>query len=286
MKQFFDVLNYPFIHTDHVSVSLYSLIFIVLVFLAIQLFLRAVKFILTQLTKRNDDFDSAKIYTVVQLLKYFLYVIAAVLILDNVGVNINAFIIGSAAFLAAIGLGLQSIFQDMVSGLIIFFEGIMHKGDILEVGDMVVQVEEINLRTSKVKNRDGNYMIIPNSQLTMNNVINWSHQNILSRFHVDVGVAYGTDTSLVKDILLRCAEQHELTINHKGYEVWFEDFGDSALQFRLLFWARKSWTSEAIRSDIRFSIDQAFRENNIEIPFPQRVVHFPENKNPQNSITN
>ncbi len=273
MKQFFDILNYPFIHTDHVSVSLYSLIFISLVFLAIHLFVRTVKFLLTTLTSTNDDFDSAKIYTVIKLLKYFLFVIAVVLILDNVGVNINALLIGSAAFLAAIGLGLQSIFQDMVSGLIIFFEGIMHKGDILEVDDMVVEVEEINLRTSKVKNRDGNYIMIPNSKLTTNNVVNWSHQNILSRFYVDIGVAYGSDTALVKSILIDCAKNHEMTINHKGYEVWFEDFGDSALQFRLLFWARKSWTSETIRSEIRFSIDAEFRKNNISIPFPQRVWH-------------
>ena len=273
MKEILEVLNYPLIHTDHVSVSLYSLIFILIIFLAIHLFVRSVKFILNRLTSKNDDFDSAKIYTIVKLLRYMLFVIAAALILDNIGVNINALLIGSAAFLAAIGLGLQSIFQDMVSGLVIFFEGIIHKGDILEIDDMVVEVEEINLRTSKVKNRDGNYVLIPNSKLTTNNVVNWSHQNILSRFHIDIGVAYGSDTALVKSILIECAKSHKLTIKHKGYDVWFENFGDSALQFRLLFWARKSWTSEVIQSEIRFAIDKAFRENNIMIPFPQRVMH-------------
>jgi len=273
LERVFDILSYPFIHTEHVSVSLYSVFFIILVFVAIHFFVRAVRYILTRLTARNDDFDSSKIYTVIQLLRYALIVIAAVLILDNVGVNINALLIGSAAFLAAIGLGLQSIFQDMVSGLVIFFEGIMHKGDILEVDNMVVQVEEINLRTSKVKNRDGNYMIIPNSKLTTNSIVNWSHQNVLSRFFINVGVAYGSDTALVKEILIESAKAHELTINHKGYMVWFDDFGDSALQFRLLFWARKSWDSEIIRSDIRFEIDKRFRENGIEIPFPQRVLH-------------
>lgn len=273
MKKLLEILNHPFIHTDHVSVSLYSLIFILIIFLAIHLFVRSVKFILNRLTSKNDDFDSSKIYTIVKLLRYFLFIIAAVLILDNVGVNINALLIGSAAFLAAIGLGLQSIFQDMISGLVIFFEGIIHKGDILELDDMVVQVEEINLRTSKVKNRDGNYVLIPNSKLTTNNVVNWSHQNILSRFHINVGVAYGSDTELVKSILIQCAKNHELTIKHKGFNVWFEGFGDSALEFRLLFWARKSWTSETIQSEIRFSIDKAFRENNVTIPFPQRVWH-------------
>ena len=156
MKEILEVLNYPLIHTDHVSVSLYSLIFILIIFLAIHLFVRSVKFILNRLTSKNDDFDSAKIYTIVKLLRYMLFVIAAALILDNIGVNINALLIGSAAFLAAIGLGLQSIFQDMVSGLVIFFEGIIHKGDILEIDDMVVELEEINRRTSKLKTRDGN----------------------------------------------------------------------------------------------------------------------------------
>ncbi len=273
MKRILEILNHPFIHSEHISVSAFSIIFIVLVFIIIHFFVRAVKFVLTRLTKKNEDFDTAKIYTIIQLLRYVLYVIAVVLVLDNIGVNINALLIGSAAFLAALGLGLQTIFHDMVSGLVIFFEGVMHKGDILEINGMVVEVEEINLRTSKVKNRDGNFVIIPNGQLTTTQLVNWSHQNLLSRFDITIGVAYGSDTELVKNILIKCAEENELTINHKGFEVWFEDFGDSALQFKLLFWARKSWTSEDIRSDIRFSIDKAFRENNISIPFPQRVLH-------------
>jgi len=165
----------------------------------------------------------------------------------------------------------------MVSGLVIFFEGLIHIGDILEVDGMVVQVEEINLRTSKVKNSDGNFVVIPNGKLTTNTLVNWSHQNVLSRFSVNVGVAYGSDTELVKDLLKKSAEAHPLTIKHKGYDVWFEDFGDSALQFKLLFWARKSWTSETIRSEIRFTIDKEFREHGIQIPFPQRVVHMPQN---------
>ncbi|MFK7757045.1 MAG: mechanosensitive ion channel family protein [Flavobacteriales bacterium] len=274
MKNLLDILKYPFIETAHVSVTLFSIFFIIVVFAIIHIILRTVKFILTRLTSRNEDFDAAKIYTIVKLLKYVLYIIAIVLILDNLGVNINALVIGSAAFLAAIGLGLQTIFQDMVSGLVIFFEGIIHKGDILEVDGMVVQVEEINLRTSRVKNRDGNFVVVPNGKLTTNSLVNWSHQNILSRFSVTVGVAYGSDTELVKQLLIKSAESHPLTIRHKGFEVWFEEFGDSSLNFKLLFWARKSWTSETIKSDVRFAIDKAFRENNIQIPFPQRVVHM------------
>ncbi len=278
MNSVLEVLKYPFIETKHVSVTLYSIFFIILVFAIIHIVLRTVKFILTRLTNRNEDFDSAKIYTIIKLLKYVLYLIAIVLILDNIGVNINALVIGSAAFLAAIGLGLQTIFQDMVSGLVIFFEGIIHKGDILEVDGMVVQVEEINLRTSRVKNRDGNFVVVPNGKLITNPLVNWSHQNILSRFSVVVGVAYGSDTEMVKKVLIKSAESHPLTIKHKGYEVWFEEFGDSALQFKLLFWARKSWTSETIKSEVRFAIDKAFRENGIQIPYPQRVVHLPKSE--------
>ncbi len=152
MKSLKELLEHKFISFGNVEISLLSIFMVIFIFLIVHLLLRAVRFVLTRLTSKNKDFDQAKIYTVIQLIKYVLYVIAVVLILDNVGFDINSLLIGSAAFLAAVGLGLQPIFHDMVSGLVIFFEGIMHKGDILEVDNMVVKVEEINLRTSKVRN--------------------------------------------------------------------------------------------------------------------------------------
>jgi len=274
MKAFLDILKFNFISYGEVKVSLFSVLMVCFIFIAVHLLLRAVRFILTRLTSRNEDFDKAKIYTIIQLIKYVLYVIALVLVLDNIGFDINSLLIGSAAFLAAIGLGLQPIFHDMVSGLVIFFEGMLHKGDILEVDNMLVKVEEINLRTSKVKNRDGNFMIIPNSTLTRNNVVNWSHQNELTRHKIQVGVAYGSDTKLVEQLLIKCARAHKQTVNPKDCVVWFSDFGESALIFELYFWTQKSWYNEVYKSDIRFEIDREFREQGIKIPYPQREIHM------------
>ncbi len=274
MESLKELLEYNFISFGNIKISLFSVIMVVLIFLIVHLILRTVRFVLKRLTSKNKDFDQAKIYTIIQLLKYVLYLIAIVLVLDNLGFDINSLLIGSAAFLAAIGLGLQPIFHDMVSGIVIFFEGVMHKGDVLEVDNMVVKVEEINLRTSKVMTRDGNFLIIPNGTLTSNHVVNWSHQNELSRLMIQVGVAYGSDTKLVEQLLIKCAKEHKQTVNPQNCSVWFVDFGDSALVFQLFFWTRKTWDSEVYKSEIRFEIDRVFRENGIKIPFPQRDVHL------------
>ncbi len=117
-------------------------------------------------------------------------------------------------------------------------------------------------------------MVIPNGTLTRNNVINWSHQNELSRLMIQVGVAYGSDTKLVEQLLVKCAKEHKQTINPQNCQVWFTDFGDSALVFQLFFWTRKTWESELYKSEIRFEIDKVFRENGIKIPFPQRDIHL------------
>ena len=117
-------------------------------------------------------------------------------------------------------------------------------------------------------------MIVPNSQLINERVINWSNSNKLTRFHVKVGVAYGSDVELVKKILLESAESlGEISERLKPF-VRFTDFGDSSLNFELHFWTEEVWKIEDSRSQLRFAIDKKFRENQVTIPFPQRDLHF------------
>ncbi|MDP4763690.1 MAG: mechanosensitive ion channel, partial [Salibacteraceae bacterium] len=187
-------------------------------------------------------------------------------------------IASSAALLIGIGLGIQQIFNDFTCGLILLFGGTVRVGDIVEFNNTVGRIIEIDFRTSKIKTRSGITIIVPNSKLVSDNVINWTTMDDLTRFEVTVGVAYGSDTNLVKNILTDVAREHEAVEPNMPVKVQFTDFGDSSLTFKVLFWARNSWEVEFIKSDMRFAIDQRFREAKVTIPFPQRDVHFYESR--------
>ena len=115
-------------------------------------------------------------------------------------------------------------------------------------------------------------MIVPNTRLTTDNVINWSQNNIVTRFRIDVGVAYGSDTALVEKILVECAKEHKDVLNVPEPYVFFKDFGNSSLDFSLLFFSQNLFRIERTKSDIRFAIDRKFRESKVIIPFPQRDI--------------
>lgn len=209
-------------------------------------------------------------YAINQLLKYVIYVMAAIIALDNVGIQTTVVWGGAAALLVGLGLGLQQTFNDLISGLILLFERTVEVGDVVEIENLVGTVKKIGLRTSLVETRDNITVIVPNSKLVIDNVINWSHYDNKARFKVMIGVAYGSDTDVVKQILLQVARKNIYVLKHPAPRIRFVNFGESSLDFELLFWASNFVVIEDIKSDLRFSINKAFRNHSIEIPFPQR----------------
>jgi len=181
--------------------------------------------------------------------------------------------LGSAALLVGVGLGLQTFFYDILSGFLILFEGTFKVGHIIEIDGEIAQVKRIDIRTSKVMTRDGTMIIVPNRKLTAENQVNWTLQRDISRYNIEVGVAYGTSTSLVRQLLYECVLNHPDVEKTRQIIVRFDDFGESALIFNVFFWTRRNWDVEILKSDLRFAIDEAFKANQIEIPFPQRVMH-------------
>jgi small-conductance mechanosensitive channel len=224
-------------------------------------------------SKRIDNRNRITIST---LLKYLIWVIAIILSLDVIGVKITILLAGSAALLVGLGLGLQQIFSDIVSGIFLLLEGSVKIGDIMEVDGIVGKVLKINLRTSEVLTRAGIIIIVPNHKFIVENVVNWSHNATTTRFTVTVGVSYNSDATLVKKILLECAISHGSIVDRKPYEavVRLIDFGGSSLDFELLFWSKEGFSIENIKSDLRFMILSKFRKNGIEIPFPQRDLNL------------
>ncbi len=221
---------------------------------------------------RRKEINIGTQYAINQLVQYFLFVIAALIILQYIGVQLTVLWGGAAALLVGIGLGLQQTFTDLISGLILLFDRSVEVADVIQVNELIGSVKKIGIRTSLVETWDGIMVIVPNSKLLSDYVINWSHYSRRARFHLKVGVAYGSDTQLVKKLLLQAATSHEKILKRPMPLVRFVDFGDSSLDFELLFWAKDLPHIEDIKSDLRFKVDQLFRENKVTIPFPQRDV--------------
>jgi potassium-dependent mechanosensitive channel len=208
--------------------------------------------------------------------KIFAYVTLAfgtMLAFDSMGIRIDALIATSAVVAVGIGFGLQNIAQNFISGLILLVEQPVRKGDFVRVGEALGVVDDIGLRATRIITRDSVAIIVPNSGLVTEKVINHSRPTSNLRVRVTVGVAYGSDTARVRDVLLAVAAATPGPLASPAAAVRFEAFGDSSLDFALLFWISDPQADLKVASDLRFAIDAAFREAKIEIPFPQRDIH-------------
>lgn len=274
MKELLEILNYELLGYRDFHLSLLDLIIVIGIFFLTWVGLRIFKLFVNRAIKKRQWMDRSSLYALHKLISYFGYTVATLIALETVGLDVTILMAGSAALLVGIGLGIQQIFNDFTSGIILLFGGTVRVGDIVEFDQTVGRVIEIDFRTSKIKTRDGITLIVPNSHLVSDNVINWTEGDNLTRFNVEVGVAYGSDTDLVKRILTQVADTQEGVSKDRPVRVQFTDFGDSSLNFKLLFWAENTWEIEFLRSEMRFEIDRLFREHGVRIPFPQRDVHF------------
>lgn len=222
----------------------------------------------------NSKNDEGNLYAINQLIKYFVWIIAIAFILEALGFEYSIILAGSAALLVGIGLGLQQTFNDILSGIILLFEKSVKVGDVLEIDGDVVIIKQIGFRASKGLNRRRIIMIIPNSIITANKVINWSHQTKNTLFSIDVGVAYGSDVDLVMKVLKESALEHPDINKGDLIEGRLLEFGPSSLHFQLLFYSNEIFSIEKVRSDIRMIISRKFVEHNIVIPFPQLDLHL------------
>lgn len=257
---------------QHIDLRLSKILFVILIFLIA----RIISWMLTQVflfgIYRRNRIDRGSQFAINQILKYIIYLTAIIVALRSVGINMTLLLGGAAALLVGIGLGLQQTFNDFFSGLVLLFERSVSIGDVLEINGTVGSVKKIGLRASIIQTRPNVAVVIPNSKLVNDNVYNWTHYTAQARFDVGVGVAYGSDTALVKRLLLRAVTEHPLVLEYPAPFVRFNEFSESALSFNVYFFSTRFLIIEDIKSDIRFKIDQYFREHDIKIPFPQRDI--------------
>lgn len=271
------ILNFELISIDEYKIKVYSLFIIIFIFLITKLLLLLIRKILYRKNKFNN-FDSGNIYALFQIIKYIIWIVAISFMFKALKIDLTVILAGSAALLVGVGLGLQQTFNDIVSGIILLSEKSIKINDILEIDGDIVKIQEIGLRTSMGLNRDEISIIIPNSLITTNKVINWSHQSKQTRFKINVGVAYGSDVDLVMKILKESALEHTEVVDKTTVDVRFLDFGNSSLDFQLLFYSENIFRIERVKSEIRIIINRKFIENNITIPFPQMDLHIKPEK--------
>lgn len=239
---------------------------------AAQVVIWSVRYLLRKFL-RNTNFEEGTRFMVMRMVRTVVYFLVIVVALDTAGIDLTVFWAGSAALLVGVGIGLQNFFNDVVSGFVLLLEGGVRVGDELEVDGMMVRVERIDLRSTRVITRFGNLIVIPNGLISGQTVRNFTQGENATLIQLDVGVAYGSEVERVKAILLEAANAEEEVVKKAQTAVLFNDFGESSLQFTVYFWIEKPFMRKLISSNIRFRIDETFRVNGIRIPFPQRDVH-------------
>jgi potassium efflux system protein len=213
-------------------------------------------------------------FALAKIVRYAIALIGALVALNSLGIRLDALLAASTVVLVGIGFGLQNIAQNFVSGLILLIERPVSAGDFVQIGDTHGSVVDVGMRATRVITRDEVTIIVPNSELVTGQVVNHSVPTPNLRMAVRVGVAYGTETSRVEEVLLAVARADAGVLATPEPEVRFDDFGESSLDFSLLVWIADPGEDLRTASRLRFAIDAAFRANGIEIPFPQRDVHI------------
>ena len=222
----------------------------------------------------RTSLDTGARTSLVNIVIYAFWILAIYTGINILGINLSSLAFMAGALGIGIGFGLQNIVNNFVSGIILLFDPSIQVGDMVQVGDDWGIVNRINIRTTVVQTFDNASLIIPNSEMLSNKVTNWSFKDPKIRRQVDVGVAYGSDVQLVRELLLRIAQEMPDIMDDPAPWVDFRDFGDSALIFRVRFWISSPNYWLTAPTEFRFRIDEEFRKHGIEIAFSQQDIHI------------
>ncbi len=276
MADLLQAINYK-VSLGDFQLSLIGFVYAVIVLLVIYTLSVVIKEALRERVLKDRDLEPGLKDSIVRITGYVLWMTGILIALRVVGISATALTVVFGALGIGLGFGLQNIFNNFLSGIILLFERPIQVGDVIEINGIWGTVKEINVRSTRVTTFDNADMIIPNSDFISQSLTNWSFRDARVRRSVEVGVAYGSDIDLVRQILVDVVYQHPRVLRRPHPEVLFTDFGESALIFKVRFWVHVDWFL-MIETDVRFDIDKQFRENNIRIPFPQRDLHFKSDK--------
>ncbi|OHE84387.1 MAG: hypothetical protein A2190_00090 [Lysobacterales bacterium RIFOXYA1_FULL_69_10] len=229
---------------------------------------------------RRAGTNAASLYTVSRLVHYVLLAVGVLLALELAGIPVGKFTVFAGALGVGLGFGLQAIFNNFVSGLILLFDKSLKVGDFVELdAELRGTVRDINIRATRITTNDNIDILVPNSEFVSGRVVNWTHRETRRRLRVPFAVAYGVDKERVKKAALEAASRVPFTRAMEGDDrpqVWLVGFGDSAVEFILAVWLTEEAArrNAAIKAAYLWELDTSLKEHGIEIPFPQRDLHL------------
>lgn len=268
------IFTYDFTMLAGVPISIWSLIqFFTFVFLLFFLTGKFNKLLVNKILARYN-LDIGVRQSIGTITRYILIILGMYVIVTAAGINLNALTVLFGALGVGIGFGLQNIVNNFISGLIILFERPIKVGDRIEVGGVNGDVVDISARSTTVITNDNISIIVPNSEFISSTVINWSHNDRKIRFRFPVGVSYKEDPEKVRTLLMEVMNEQDGVLKSPAPDVWFDEFGDSSLNFNLMVWTSKYvQRPKYLKSQLYYAIFAKFKQHNIEIPFPQRDLH-------------
>lgn len=268
-------LTQPLVSIGTLQISLASLTVMLVVLVGIFVVARGLGTLVGSRLLARTAMDRGLQYAIGRMTYYLLLVLGLLIALQTSGIEVGSLTVVLGALGVGVGFGLQTVVNNFVSGLILLVERPVQVGDRIEVGGTGGRVERIGGRSTTIVTSDNITLIIPNADLVTQPIINWSHGDPRVRFRIPVGVAYGSDIPRVREALLEVAAAHPGALTDPAPTVFFAGFGDSALNLELVVWAREMVQAPLrFRSDLNFAIEAAFRTHGIQIPFPQRDLHF------------
>src|SRR5438046_5042967 len=223
----------------------------------------------------NSGLDRALQYAIAQILANVVLVVGVLIVLENTGIHLGALAVFAGAVGVGVGFGLQNIASNFISGLVILAERPITIGDRVEVAGITGQVQQIRARSTVILTNDNITMIVPNTKFIDSPVTNWTYGDPRVRFRIPIGVAYGSDLEKVRNALVEVARENSHVLPQPEPTVFLETFGESSINLELVVWSKEmSYRPRRFRSDLNFAIAEKLRETGIEIPGPQRDLHF------------
>ena len=255
------------------SYSVLDLLILLGLFTGLIILARTVKKLLRSRVLRFTGLSRGSQETVAQIATYGIIFFGTMVVLQLWGLDLSSLTIFASVLGVGIGLGLQGIAKEFISGLVLIFERPIKVGDFVNVGDLMGTVERISVRSTEIRTLDEVSIIIPNSRFLEGEVVNWTHHSPVSRLKLPVSVAYGSNLTTVRCALIDAAKEHADVLSEPAPRVFFEGLGESGLNFNLMVWIAEPPKQFRIKSDLYFRIEAILRHRHIEIPFPQQDLH-------------
>ncbi len=269
------ILTQPLVHLGKSPITLAFLAETVLFLVILGFVASLTRRLLQNRVLSRTSLDTGQQFAYSRISSYIVYLLGLVVGLQTAGVNLSSLLVVGGAVGIGVGLGLQNLANNFVSGLVLLFERPIKLGDRVEVGGVLGDVVRMAGRSTWVCTNENVVIIVPNSEFISSRVVNWTANDRRVRFSIPVGVSYSSDPAKVREILMTTAGGHADVLHDPPPDVQFLGFGDSALNFELRVWTTtKVQTPKMLASDLYYAIFDDFRKEGIEIPFPQRDLHL------------